>query len=255
MKWLMWVLGLVVSILVGIATSDLTKFLPSYTQRLARKAAHLRHTDTKRRARLTRRWEKLIRSRRSILVRLLSALLLITVAFVGRLKDRCGQLLIDVGRNNRHIVAATTILAFVLACVPFIATRATTTQPFAKPGTVSSSQAVLSPPTATRTSQRDPLGLDCPSGWICFYDQANYGYPRGRLSDCGRQDLTNWGWSERIDSVAFNAAFGSVSFYSKGVEALTHSDDELLFSLSPANRTIPNVAPFLNRAAYLHRIC
>src|SRR5262245_36119693 len=52
-----------------------------------------------------------------------------------------------------------------------------------------------------------PPGLtaapDCPSGWFCFYDGVNYGYPRGRLSDCGFQDLGWWGWRDRTESAAY----------------------------------------------------
>jgi hypothetical protein len=45
---------------------------------------------------------------------------------------------------------------------------------------------------------------DCPVGWFCFYDGANFGYPRGKLSDCGWQDLANWGWQDRTSSVHNN---------------------------------------------------
>jgi hypothetical protein len=42
---------------------------------------------------------------------------------------------------------------------------------------------------------------DCPSGWFCFYDGTNFNYPRGRLSDCGWQDLGRYGWSDRTSSI------------------------------------------------------
>jgi hypothetical protein len=41
---------------------------------------------------------------------------------------------------------------------------------------------------------------DCPSGWFCFYDQASFGYPRGKLSDHGWQDLAPFGWSDRTET-------------------------------------------------------
>src|SRR5688572_20780788 len=44
---------------------------------------------------------------------------------------------------------------------------------------------------------------DCPWGWFCFYDQISYGYPRGKLSSCGWQDLANWGWQNRTESVSY----------------------------------------------------
>src|SRR3954469_7012343 len=49
---------------------------------------------------------------------------------------------------------------------------------------------------------RSLSGADCPSGWFCFYDHTGFGYPRGRLSDCGWQDLGTWGWRNRTESVA-----------------------------------------------------
>jgi hypothetical protein len=45
---------------------------------------------------------------------------------------------------------------------------------------------------------------DCPRYWVCFYDGTNYGYPRGRLQDCGQQDLATWGWRNRINSAHDN---------------------------------------------------
>src|SRR6266511_3440126 len=57
------------------------------------------------------------------------------------------------------------------------------------------------------------LGVaDCPTGWFCFYDYVNFGYPRGKLSDCGWQDLGNWGWRDRTESVHYNTASGSETF-------------------------------------------
>lgn len=41
---------------------------------------------------------------------------------------------------------------------------------------------------------------DCPSGWYCFYEGYHYRYPRGRLSDCGWQDLARWNWQDRMSS-------------------------------------------------------
>ena len=41
---------------------------------------------------------------------------------------------------------------------------------------------------------------NCPTNWVCFYDGTNYGYPRGKLQDCGQQDLATWGWRNRTNS-------------------------------------------------------
>ncbi|WP_344055000.1 peptidase inhibitor family I36 protein, partial [Planotetraspora silvatica] len=61
--------------------------------------------------------------------------------------------------------------------------------------------------------QQVALGVaDCPSGWFCFYDNINFGYPRGKLSSCGTQDLATWGWRNRISSVD-NSTTNSVEYW------------------------------------------
>jgi hypothetical protein len=42
---------------------------------------------------------------------------------------------------------------------------------------------------------------DCPRGWFCFYENLNFGYPRGRLSSCYEQYLGDYGWNNRVSSV------------------------------------------------------
>ncbi|MET8251417.1 DUF6082 family protein [Micromonospora sp. NPDC005197] len=71
------------------------------------------------------------------------------------------------------------------------------------------------------------VAADCPSGWYCFYEWPNYGYPRGRLSDCGRQSLATWQWQFRVESAHYNLGSGSVSFYYY---------DTRLFDIGAANR-------------------
>jgi hypothetical protein len=92
--------------------------------------------------------------------------------------------------------------------------------------------------------------LDCPSGWFCFYDGVNYGYPRGKLSDCGFQDLGTWGWRNRTDSVQYNLSTGSVTFINE-----TGATDTSLFSVSTTKRTIADVSPNRNQADYVYRSC
>ncbi len=99
-------------------------------------------------------------------------------------------------------------------------------------------------------SQITPAALDCPSGWYCFYDYVNFGYPRGKLSDCGWQDLGTWGWRNRTDSVQYNLSVGSVVFINE-----TGSTDTALFSVSTSKRTIANVDPYRNQADYVYRYC
>jgi hypothetical protein len=89
---------------------------------------------------------------------------------------------------------------------------------------------------------------DCPSGWFCFYDGISYTYPRGKLRDCGWQDLGSWGWRNRTESVHYNLASGSVTFLNE-----TGATDTALFTASTTRRTIADVNPHRNKADYVHR--
>jgi hypothetical protein len=91
---------------------------------------------------------------------------------------------------------------------------------------------------------------DCPSGWFCFYDGINFGYPRGRLSDCGWQDLGWWGWRDRTESAAYNLSTGSVVFINE-----TGATDTALFTVGTSARSRADVAPNRNRADYVFRYC
>ncbi len=76
---------------------------------------------------------------------------------------------------------------------------------------------------------------DCPSSWYCFYDGKNFGYPRGKLHDCGRQDLATWGWNDRTTSVHNNTDL-QVAFIEHddlGNPAYGHQFDYSLWSSSP----------------------
>jgi hypothetical protein len=90
---------------------------------------------------------------------------------------------------------------------------------------------------------------DCPSGWFCFYDYVNFGYPRGKLSDCGWQDLGWWGWQNRTDSVNYAMSTGSVTFVGDGNPPVS------LFSVSTSKRSIANVDPYRNQADFVYRYC
>jgi hypothetical protein len=102
----------------------------------------------------------------------------------------------------------------------------------------------VSPATGTRAT------ADCPSGWFCFYDGVNFGYPRGRLSSCGFQDLGAWGWRNRTESVHYNAASGSASFINE-----SGSTDTTLFQASSSRRQLATVSPNGNKADYVYRYC
>ncbi|MEV4625406.1 hypothetical protein AB0J90_03850 [Micromonospora sp. NPDC049523] len=103
------------------------------------------------------------------------------------------------------------------------------------------------PPVGTLASP------DCTSGWFCFYDRINYGYPRGRLSSCGWQDLASWGWHDRTESVHFNISSGSVSYLNH--TSAGHGGDPYLFSVSASARTDNDVSPYRNMADHVNRYC
>ena len=72
---------------------------------------------------------------------------------------------------------------------------------------------------------------DCPSGWFCFYANYEYGYPRGKLSSCGWQDLSKYRWNDRTRSI-HNATATDIDFYGHqdyGNPAYGHVLDEFLF--------------------------
>lgn len=94
---------------------------------------------------------------------------------------------------------------------------------------------------------------DCSSGWFCFYDRINYGYPRGQLSSCGWQDLASWGWHDRTEAVHFNISSGSVSYLNHTTAG--HGGDPYLFSVSASVRTDNDVSPYRNMADHVNRYC
>src|SRR3954452_9897991 len=68
---------------------------------------------------------------------------------------------------------------------------------------------------------------DCPAQWFCFYDGPNWTYPRGKLSDCGWQDLGRYGWNDRTESVD-NYTANDIDFYNhndRGNPANMHALD------------------------------
>ncbi|WP_238015696.1 peptidase inhibitor family I36 protein [Dactylosporangium sp. AC04546] len=87
---------------------------------------------------------------------------------------------------------------------------------------------------------------DCPYGWFCFYDRPNWGYPRGKLSDCWYQNLATWYWQDRTESVHNNTGT-SVTFYDgayRAGSALFTAGSQAALSSVPANR-----------ANYVYRSC
>ncbi|MBY8872332.1 hypothetical protein K7640_10825 [Micromonospora sp. PLK6-60] len=103
---------------------------------------------------------------------------------------------------------------------------------------------------AVLVTLRPPVGVyalaDCPWGWYCFYDRPDFGYPRGKLSSCGRQNLADWQWQFRIGSAHYNMASGSATFY---------YNDTALFSVGVGNPVRADAAPWRDWANYVNRRC
>jgi hypothetical protein len=94
---------------------------------------------------------------------------------------------------------------------------------------------------------------DCPLNWFCFYDRTDFGYPRGKLSSCGWQDLATWGWQDRTESVYYNLP-GYVVFINHA-GGISHANDYPLFTVSAGNRALADVAPYRNMADHVDRHC
>jgi hypothetical protein len=95
---------------------------------------------------------------------------------------------------------------------------------------------------------------DCPVGWFCFYEYINFGYPRGKLSDCGWQDLAYWNWQDRTESAHYNLNTGYTVFLDHG-SSPQHTDDVRLFTVSATARTIADVGVHRNKANHVYRYC
>lgn len=98
-------------------------------------------------------------------------------------------------------------------------------------------------------------GPDCPSGWFCFYDGRLWGYPRGKLSDCGWQDLATYGWSDRTESLHNNThhIIDYFNHWDFGNPANGHYYDYSLF-YNPAHSWYGSV-PSPNMADHVIRRC
>lgn len=96
---------------------------------------------------------------------------------------------------------------------------------------------------------------DCPNNWFCFYDNPGYGYPRGKLSDCGWQDLARWGWNDRTESTSngTNASVDYINHYDRGNPANGHSLDQFLWEDWPA--FAKGNVPYPNTADHVNRLC
>lgn len=99
----------------------------------------------------------------------------------------------------------------------------------------------------TLTAPTAALGTpDCPSGWFCFYEYPGYGYPRGKLSSCGVQELSTWDWEFRVESAHFMRPSGRVAFLYYGTT---------LFEIGAGNRTRADAYPYRNLATRVRHTC
>lgn len=96
---------------------------------------------------------------------------------------------------------------------------------------------------------------DCPLGWFCFYDSVNFGYPRGKLSDCGWQDLAEWGWQNRTESVHYNMSYGSVVFINHAAGQVNHSFDVSVFGAGTSLPMVADTSPYRNTSDHVQRYC
>jgi hypothetical protein len=104
------------------------------------------------------------------------------------------------------------------------------------------------------TSSPNSRASDCPAGWFCFYAGLYFDYPRGRLSGCGWQDLHDWGWNDRISSVAYNMSSGSATFY-QHERSPSHTGDTPLFTVGVNHRSIADVGSASLKADHVFRQC
>lgn len=105
---------------------------------------------------------------------------------------------------------------------------------------------------------RDLLASDCaPFNWFCFYDGLNFTYPRGRLSDCGWQDLLPFGWIDRTESAAQTNTTGPYYVTHIGHEGMTpnHSGDDIYFFTDTWITEISDVTPFRNASDHVYKNC
>jgi len=109
-------------------------------------------------------------------------------------------------------------------------------------------------PTGVGTDSTDGTA-DCPSGWFCFYDSINFGYPRGKLSDCGWQDLAAWGWQNRTESAHYNMSTGSVAFINHAAGQANHNFDVAVFAVGTSQTMIADTSPYRNTADHVQRYC
>ena len=89
---------------------------------------------------------------------------------------------------------------------------------------------------------------NCPSGSFCFWDAANFEGRRLQFSDCGRQDLGDYGFRNRATSWQ-NTTASRVNVYQ------SDAIDDLLWTMAPRGRSANVGAADNDRADYFVRVC
>ncbi|WFF02974.1 hypothetical protein [Micromonospora sp. WMMD964] len=118
---------------------------------------------------------------------------------------------------------------------------------FALPGQVEGTD-----PNRVVSDDFSTLSTKCDRHWFCFFDGANYVYPRGQLSDCGWQDLNDFGWIDRTESVAQNLVVGWVQYLNHTTGG--HENDVTLF-WTDTNADQRSTVPYPNMADHVRYNC
>jgi hypothetical protein len=90
------------------------------------------------------------------------------------------------------------------------------------------------------------LAPDCPSNWQCFYDRVDFGYPRGKLSDPIWEDLSQYGWHDRAESLHNNTNGYAVLYQNHRAGRTDHNDDHYVTCL-PSSSWMPNLVGDRNK--------
>jgi hypothetical protein len=108
-------------------------------------------------------------------------------------------------------------------------------------------------------------GPDCPAGWLCLNDGADFGYPRARFQTCGGVLLSWWGWNDRAESadhelipkdpISPEARAGTVAFIATPAQGTNPQDYRRLFTLDDRHRTIADLGSSRNAVDFVYRHC
>ncbi|MEH1130151.1 hypothetical protein [Micromonospora sp. CPCC 206061] len=98
------------------------------------------------------------------------------------------------------------------------------------------------------------LAVDCGGYRFCFFDGPNFTYPRGRLNDCGWQDLWTFNWGDRVESSAQVRPSPVFVLYIGHGAYPNHSDDDVYWFTDGNDREVATV-PNPNAADHVNQNC